>query len=262
MTSVQFSSVTQSCPTLQPHELQHARPACPSPTPRVHSNSRPLSQWCHPAISSSVVPFSSCPQSLPASESFPMRQLFIWLKSLLIYSLNPPFSPQLLACWISYSHDPVDCLLMVLFNFFLDACVSPNPAIRPIGLNTLRFTDACVCWGGGCLPEYLLGGAAQLLMYMMPCNHLWLVSWLRCCHSDSSIIKFPIKLSPSEVVGPQPWLRIWSHLGTFTVNSEVLTYLVWSAAYTVRLFFFFLVFIWLRWVLVAAIGIFAVAWGI
>ena len=53
--------------SLRPHESQHARPPCPSPTPRVHSNSHPLSQWCHPAISSSVVPFSSCPQSLPAS---------------------------------------------------------------------------------------------------------------------------------------------------------------------------------------------------
>ena len=63
--------------SLQPHELQHARPPCPSPTPRVHPNSCPLSRWCHPAISSSVVPFS-CPQSLPASESFPMSQLFTW----------------------------------------------------------------------------------------------------------------------------------------------------------------------------------------
>ena len=74
--SVQFSSVAQSCPTLRPHESQHTRPPCPSPTPRVHWDSRPLSQWCHPAISSSVVPFSSRPQSLPASESFPMSQLF------------------------------------------------------------------------------------------------------------------------------------------------------------------------------------------
>ena len=64
--------------SLQPHESQHARPPCPSPTPRVHSDSRPSSQWCHPAISSSVVPFSACPQSLPASESFPMSQLFAW----------------------------------------------------------------------------------------------------------------------------------------------------------------------------------------
>ena len=64
--------------SLRPHELQHARPPCPSPTPRVHWDSRPSSQWCHPAISSSGVPFCSCPQSLPASESFPMSQLFAW----------------------------------------------------------------------------------------------------------------------------------------------------------------------------------------
>ena len=61
-----------------PHESQHARPPCPSPTPRVYSNPCPSSQWCHPTISSSVVPFSSCPQSLPASGSFPMSQLFAW----------------------------------------------------------------------------------------------------------------------------------------------------------------------------------------
>ena len=63
---------------LRPHELQHARPPCPEPTPGVHPNSHPLSQWCHPSISSSVIPFSSCPQSLPTSESFPMSQLFAW----------------------------------------------------------------------------------------------------------------------------------------------------------------------------------------
>jgi len=77
-----FSSVQFSCSvvsdSLWPHELQHARPPCPSPTPRVHPNSCPSSRWCHPAISSSVVPFSSCPQSLPASGSFPMSQLFTW----------------------------------------------------------------------------------------------------------------------------------------------------------------------------------------
>ena len=76
--SVQFSSVAQSCPTLRPHESQHSRPPCPSPTPRVYSNSCASSWWCHPAISSSVAPFSSCPQSLPASGSFPMSQLFTW----------------------------------------------------------------------------------------------------------------------------------------------------------------------------------------
>ena len=75
--SVQFSHSIVS-DSLRPHELQHARPPCPSPAPGVHSNSRPSSQWCHPDISSSVVPFSSCPQSLPASEFFPMIQLFTW----------------------------------------------------------------------------------------------------------------------------------------------------------------------------------------
>ena len=69
--SDQFSRSVMSN-SLRPHELQHARPSCPSPTPGVHLDSRPWSQWCHPAISSSVIPFSSCPQSLPASESFPM----------------------------------------------------------------------------------------------------------------------------------------------------------------------------------------------
>ena len=64
--------------SLRPHESQHARPPCPSQTPGVYSNPCPSSQWCHPAISSSVVPFSSCLQSLPASGSFPVSQLFTW----------------------------------------------------------------------------------------------------------------------------------------------------------------------------------------
>ena len=75
--SVQFSRSVMS-DSLQPHELQHSKPPCPSPVPGVQSNSHPSSRWWHPAISSSVIPFSSCPQSLPASESFPMSQLFAW----------------------------------------------------------------------------------------------------------------------------------------------------------------------------------------
>ena len=77
ISSVQFSHSVVS-DSLQPRESQHARPPCPSPTPGVYLNSRPSSRWCHPAISSSVVSFSSCPQSLPASGSFPMSQLFAW----------------------------------------------------------------------------------------------------------------------------------------------------------------------------------------
>ena len=75
--SVQFSHSVVS-DSLRPHESQPTRPPCPSPTPGVHADSCPSSQWCHPAISPSVVPFSSCPDSLPASESFPMSQLFTW----------------------------------------------------------------------------------------------------------------------------------------------------------------------------------------
>ena len=77
ISSVKFSRSVVSN-SLQPHKSQHARPPCPSPTPRVHPNSCPSSWWRHPAISSSVVPFSSCPKSLPASETFPMSQLFTW----------------------------------------------------------------------------------------------------------------------------------------------------------------------------------------
>ena len=75
LSSVQFSRSVMS-DSLQPHESQHARPPCPSPTPRVHSNSHPLSRRCHPAISSSVTPFSSYPQSFPPLESFSMSWLF------------------------------------------------------------------------------------------------------------------------------------------------------------------------------------------
>ena len=80
MQALQFSSVQFSrsvvSDSLRPHESQHTRPSCPSPTPAVYPNSYPLSWWCHPIISSSVVPFSSCPQSFPASGSFQMSQLF------------------------------------------------------------------------------------------------------------------------------------------------------------------------------------------
>ena len=74
---MQFSRSVVSDP-LQPHGLQHTRPPCPSPTPGAYSNSCPLSQWCHPTISSSVVHFSSCLQSFPASGSFPVSQFFAW----------------------------------------------------------------------------------------------------------------------------------------------------------------------------------------
>ena len=98
--SVHFSSVAQSCPTLC-NPMNHSTPGlpCPSPTPGVHSNSCPSSQWCHPAISSSVVPFSFCPQSLLASKSFPMSQLFAWGSQSTGASASASFLPKKSQGW-------------------------------------------------------------------------------------------------------------------------------------------------------------------
>ena len=85
--------------SLQPHESQHARPPCPLPTPGVHWDSRPSSQWCHPAISSSIIPFSFYPQSLPASESFPMSQLFTWGGQSTGVSASASFLPKKSLGW-------------------------------------------------------------------------------------------------------------------------------------------------------------------
>jgi len=85
--------------SLQPHESQHTRPPCPSPTLGVHSDSRPSGQWCHAAISSSVVPFSFCPQSLPASESFPINQLFAWGGPSTGVSASASFPPKNTQGW-------------------------------------------------------------------------------------------------------------------------------------------------------------------
>ena len=98
VSSVQFSRSVVS-DSLWPHESQHTRPPCPSPTPRVHSDSHPSSQWCHPAISSSVVTFSSCPQSLPASKSFPMSQLFKWGSQSIGVSASASFPPKKSQGW-------------------------------------------------------------------------------------------------------------------------------------------------------------------
>ena len=96
--SIQFSRSVMF-DSLRPQELQHVRPPCPSPTPRVHPNSCPLSQWCHPAISSSVIPFSSFPQCLPASVSFPMSQIFAWSGQSIGVSASASFPPKKSQGW-------------------------------------------------------------------------------------------------------------------------------------------------------------------
>ena len=107
VSSVQFSRSVVS-DSSRPHQSQHARPPCPSPTPRVHSDSCPSSQWCHPAISSSVVPFFSCPQSLPALESFPMSQLFAWGGQSIGVSASASVLPKNTQDW-----SPLEWTLMV-----------------------------------------------------------------------------------------------------------------------------------------------------
>ena len=91
-------SITKSCQTLWPHGLQHARLPCPSPTPEVHSDSRPSSQWCHPTISSSVIPFS-CPKSFPASESFPVSRLITSGGQSIVASTSTSVLPMNIQDW-------------------------------------------------------------------------------------------------------------------------------------------------------------------
>ena len=125
ISSVQFSRSVVSN-SLQPHESQHARPPCPSTTPGLYSNSCQSSRWCHPAISSSVVPFSSCPQSLPASGSFPMSQLFTWSgQSIRVSALPSGLSVNKHPGLISFRMDWLDFLAVQVgytfkwVNFFL-----------------------------------------------------------------------------------------------------------------------------------------------
>ena len=107
--SVQFSQSVVSN-SLRAHESQHTRPPCPSPNPGVHSDSRPSSLWCHPAIWSSVAPFFSCPQFLPASESFPMSQLFAWGGQSTGVSALASFLPKKSQNGISFRMDWLDLL--------------------------------------------------------------------------------------------------------------------------------------------------------
>ena len=117
----QFSSVQSlSCVSLWPHEPQHARPLCPSPTPGVYPNSCPLSGWCHPTISSSVVPFSSYPQSFPASGPFPTSQLFISGSQI----LELPHLPMSIQGWFPLGlHGLVSLLIKWLSRVFSNTTV-------------------------------------------------------------------------------------------------------------------------------------------
>ena len=144
--SVQFSHSVVS-DSLQPHESQHARPPCPSPSPGVHSVSHPLSPWCHPAISCSVVPFSSCPQSLPASESFPMSQLCMrWPK---YWSFSSSISPskEILGL-ISFRMDWLDLLAVQgALKSLLQHHSSNASILRRSAFFTVQLSHPCMTTG-------------------------------------------------------------------------------------------------------------------
>ena len=120
--------------SLRPHESQHARPPCPSPTPRLHWDSLPSSQWCHPAISSSVIPFSSCPQSFPASESFPMSQLFTWGGQSTGVSALASVLPMNTQDWF-----PLEWTGWIAFQSKGLSRSSPTPQLKSINSSVLSF---------------------------------------------------------------------------------------------------------------------------
>ena len=136
--TLQFSSVqfirSVMSDSLWPHELQHARPPCPSPTPRVHLNPYSLSRWRHPTISSSVVPFSSCPQSFPASGSFQMSQLFAWGGQSIGVLASTSVLPMNTQVW-----SPLGCTGWISLQSKRLSRVFPNTTVQSINSSVLRF---------------------------------------------------------------------------------------------------------------------------
>ena len=133
VSSVQFSLSVMS-DSSRPHESQHARPSCPSPTCGVYSNSCPLTRWCHPAISSSVIPFSSCPQSLPASGSFPMSQLFTWGGQSIAVSASTSVLPMNTQDW-----SPLGWTGWIFLQSTDSQESSPTPQFKSINFLLLSF---------------------------------------------------------------------------------------------------------------------------
>ena len=151
--SVQFSHSVMS-DSLRPHESQHTRPPCPSPTPGVHSNSCSSSQWCHPAISSSVISFSSCPQSFSASESFPMSQLFAWGGQ----SIRVSASASVLPTWSIWWQLPYLAFQLHLQTYPIESLKAERPFENSQMINSRVFFPSP-------FPRELVVKANETLMY-------------------------------------------------------------------------------------------------
>ena len=213
--------------SLWPHEPQHARPPCPSPAPGVHPNPCPLSQWCHPTISSSVVPFSSCPQSFPASGSFQMSQLFTSVgqsigvsASASVLPMNTQdWSPLVQTGWISlqskwlsrvlqrHSSKP---LILQCSTFFV---VKLSHPYMTTGKTIASIRQTFV----GKVMSLLFNMLSRLVITFLPRSKRLLISWL---HSPSAVILEPRKIksatvstvSPSichEVMGPDAMIVVF-----------------------------------------------------
>ena len=185
---IQFSRPVMS-DSLQPHELQHARPPCPSPTPGVHPNSCLSSQWCHPAISSSVVPFSSCPQCLPASESFPASQLCMrWPKYWSFsFSISPSNEhPGLM----SFRMDWLDLLAVQgTLKSLLQHHSSKASILQCLAFFTVQLSHPYMTTGKtialtrqifvGKIMSLLLNMLSRLVITFLPRSKRLLISWLQ-----------------------------------------------------------------------------------
>ena len=204
-TSVQFSCSVMS-DSLQSHESQHARPLCPSPTPGVYPNSCPSSRWCHPAISSSVVPFSSCPQSLPASGSFPMSQLFMRWPKYWSFSLNISPSNEHPGL-ISFRMDWLDLLaLLGTLKSLLQHHSSKASILWRSAFFTVQLSHPYMTTGKtialtrrifvGKVMSLLLNMLSRLVITFIPKSKHLLISWLQ---SPAAVILEPQKIKSNTV---------------------------------------------------------------
>ena len=218
ISSVQFSRSVVS-DSLRPHESQHARPPCPSPTPGAHSDSRPLSQWCHPAISSSVVPFSSsCPQSLPTLKSFPMSPLFSWGGQSIGVSASTSVLPMNTQELISFRVDWLDLLAVQGTRKSLLQHHSSKPSIlQHSAFFTVQLSYSYMTTGKtialtrrtfvGKVMSLILDMLSRLVITFLPRSKRLLISWLQ---------------SPSAVVFGAHKNKVWHCFHCFPI------YFPWS----------------------------------
>ena len=233
--SIQFSHSVVS-ESLRPHELQHTRPPCPSPAPGVHSNSHPLSRWCHPAISTSVVPFSSCPQSFPASESFPVSQLFTWGGQGTGVSISPSNEHPGL---ISFRMDWLDLLAVqgTLKNL-LQHHRSKASILRRSAFFTVQLSHPYMTTGKtialtrrtfvGKVMSLLLNMLSRLVITFLPRSKRLLISWLQ---SPSAVMLEPPKIK-SDTVSPSICHEV--------MGPDAMIFVVWMLSFFTLLFHFYL----------------------